>query len=67
MNRSSKVKATSGTEQLLSIVFVLCAFAAGFLVVHKEEVMNGEIDQVIASYIDGASETAAANIEEYTE
>ena len=65
MNRSSKVRGTSNTEQFLAITFVLCAFAAGFLVVHKEEVMNGEIDQVIAGYIDGAAETASENLEEF--
>ncbi|WP_112322645.1 hypothetical protein [Oceanibium sediminis] len=60
MNRSSKVQGTSKTEQILSIVFVLCAFAAGFLVMHKDEIMNGEIDQVIASYISSDKGDAAA-------
>ena len=64
MHRSSKVRGTSATEQLLSIAFVLCMGIGIFLVVHKKEVMNGEIDQVIASYIEGASETASENLGE---
>jgi|GEM_PF-5731977 len=56
MHRSSRVKGTSVAEQVMAIVFVLCAVVAGFVVVHKEEVMNGEIDQVIASYIEGTAE-----------
>lgn len=61
MNRSSKVKGTSATEQFLAIAFVACAFAAGFLVLHKEEIMAGEIDQVIASYVSSAKDSVATD------
>ncbi|NNU80766.1 hypothetical protein HMH01_09985 [Halovulum dunhuangense] len=52
-------RGTSLTEQFLAIGFVLIACLAVFGVLHKDEIMAGEIDQVVASYISGGDSEQA--------
>ena len=40
-------------EQFVAIVFVLCAFGAVFVGVHKEDIEKGQFDQVVESYVEG--------------
>ena len=40
-------------DKVLAIAFVFCAFCAVFLGMHKEDIENGQLDEVVASYISG--------------
>lgn len=55
--RTKQGTGNSGTEVFVSIAFILCAVAAGFLVIHKKDIMEGNIDKVVASYVGGTAET----------
>lgn len=56
-SRTKKGGGSSGTEVILSVTFVLCAIAAAFIVMHKEELMAGNIDQVVESYLEKAPQS----------
>ena len=52
--RSGRNDKSSGSEIFFSLAFVACAVAAGFLVMHKDELLNGNIDEVVAGYVEQA-------------
>ena len=40
-------------DKVLAIAFVFCAFCAVFLGMHKEDIEEGRLGEVVASYIEG--------------
>lgn len=40
-------------DTVVALAFVFCASVAVFIGVHKEEIQKGEMDQVLASYVEG--------------
>lgn len=52
MKRSSVSDKSSNGEKMTAIAFVVIAFAAVFIGLHKKDIEEGRLMQTVASYVD---------------
>lgn len=51
MSGISKERKQDSGEKITAVLFVLVAFAAVFVGVHKDDIMEGRLMEVLASYV----------------